>query len=224
MSIRNSPTRYGSVTRAFHWLTALLIISMIPLGRVANLAPFTNDAELAYKFLLFSLHKTLGLTLFGVALLRILWALSQPKPGPLHAHRRMENFLADLVHWVLYGSLVLLPLSGWIEHAAMPGLAPIWWPFGQGLPFVPASFWLAETVGAVHVICGKVLIVAILLHVTGAAKHQLIDRDGTMRRMWTGQDTPGTQPHKREKAAIIAALLVYIIALGLGVALGTFPA
>jgi cytochrome b561 len=224
MSIRNSPESYGSVSRTLHWLTALLIIGMIPLGLIANNAPFTNDAELNYKFLLFTLHKTLGLTLFGVALIRILWTISQPKPGPLHPNRRAETFLADTVHWLLYASLVLLPITGWTEHAAMPGLAPIWWPFGQTLPFIPTSFWLAETAGAFHVIFGKVLIGAILLHVAGALKHHLIDRDGTLRRMWSGQATPGTILVKRDKAAIIAALALYLIAIGIGVAVGTFPA
>ena len=224
MTLRNTSSRYGSVSRSLHWLTAILIIGMIPLGIIANDAPFTNDAELNTKFLLFSLHKTLGITLFGVAVLRVLWAISQPRPGPVHPDRRLETFLADLVHWLLYASLILLPVTGWIEHAAMPGLAPIWWPLGQTLPFVPASFWLAETAGALHVICGKVLIGAILLHLAGALKHHVIDRDGTLLRMVTGRDTPGTMAQKRQKAAIIAAFVVYVSAVGVGAALGLFPA
>ena len=99
MHLTNTTANYGLIARSFHWLMALLILSMIPLGKWANLAPFTNDAEFALKFMLFSIHKTLGVTLFGLALLRILWALWQPKPGALHPERRAENLLAAVTHW-----------------------------------------------------------------------------------------------------------------------------
>ena len=71
-------------TKTFHWLTALLILTLIPLGWYANQLPFDTGAELAFKAQLFSYHKTLGVAAFFVALLRILWALTQPKPAPLH--------------------------------------------------------------------------------------------------------------------------------------------
>ena len=145
MPATNTTARYGSVAKTFHWLTALGILAVIPLGIIANDLPYDTAEQLADKAWLFSLHKTVGVTLFFVALARILWALSQPKPAPLHPDRGVETLLAEIVHWLLYGSLVLVPLSGWVHHAATEGFAPIWWPFGQNLPLVPESLTLSET-------------------------------------------------------------------------------
>ena len=125
MALANTSQRYGSVTKTFHWLTALLILSLIGLGLFAEDLPYQTDAELARKAWFFSLHKTLGVLAFFVALMRILWAVSQPKPGLLNADKPMESFLAELVHWLLYGSLVIVPLSGWIGHAAASPSAQI---------------------------------------------------------------------------------------------------
>ena len=220
MQLTNTAGNYGLIARSFHWLMALLILSMIPLGKWANVAPFTNDAEFARKFMLFSIHKTLGVTLFGLALLRILWAIWQPKPGVLHPDRKAENFTAAVVHWVLYSALVLVPLTGWIEHAAIPGLAPIWWPFGQSLPFVTASEWMFNTFSALHRAFGKVLILAILLHVAGALKHQLVDKDATLRRMWTGDARLTAAPKPASMVPLAMAMLVWMVAIGLGVMFG----
>ena len=139
MPLTNTQIRYGGVAKTFHWLTALLILTLIVLGLVAEDLPYATDAELARKAWLFSLHKTLGVLVFFVALARILWAVSQPRPGLLNADKRAESFLAELVHWLLYGALVIVPLSGWIGHAAASGFAPIWWPLGQSVP--PRLVW-----------------------------------------------------------------------------------
>lgn len=216
MTRSNTQTAYGSVTKTFHWLTALLILAAIPLGLIGeNLAhgPDTaNSAELARVALVFSLHKTIGVAAFFVALARILWALSQPKPGLLNGDHRAEAFLAELVHWALYGALVIVPLSGWVHHAAQTGFAPIWGPFGQSLPFVPQSEDWAARAGTVHWLATKVLIAALLLHVAGALKHALIDRDGTLARMLPG----GTdqRPSKTQPAHIMPALVAAVIWAG----------
>ena len=187
MSRNNSPVHYGSVTKTFHWLTALLILSAIPLGLIAtDLAHRIEAGEtdlVARTTLLFSLHKTIGIAAFLTALGRILWALSQPRPGLLHGERRAEATLAGTVHWVLYGAMLITPLSGWVHHAATTGFAPIWWPLGQTLPFVPQSATVADAATTVHFLASRVLILSILLHVAGALKHHVIDRDDTLRRM-----------------------------------------
>ncbi len=219
----NTATRYGSIAKTLHWLTALLILTLIPLGMVAVRLPFETDAELARKALLFSVHKTLGVTVFAVALVRIAWALTQVRPGPIHPERRTETFLASLVHWLLYGSLVLVPLSGWVHHAATEGFAPIWWPFGQNLPFVPENERVAEVSAALHVIFERVLLGAILLHVAGVLKHALIDRDGTLARMWFGAREAGSvAAHRSGPAAPLVAIGVWGAALSIGAGLGLF--
>ncbi len=233
MSLTNTTASYGGVTKTFHWLTALLILTALPLGWFANTlaeaiydpAIATTEADLAQAARLFSLHKTVGITVFFVALARILWAVSQPKPGLLNADNKPEAFAAKTVHWLLYGSLILVPLSGWIDHAATEGFAPILWPFGQNLPLVPKSDHLAELMAALHWLFMVVLVAALVLHIVGALKHHVIDRDSTLRRMLPGRSdapTPPAQNHSLLPA--VAATAVWVVVLAGGWVTGSFAA
>ncbi|MEL6572294.1 MAG: cytochrome b/b6 domain-containing protein [Pseudomonadota bacterium] len=215
------PTTYAFVTKVFHWLTALLIIAAIPLGIIANEAPYETGEQLAYKAVLFSAHKTIGIVAFFVAILRILWALTQTKPGPLHPERSAETMLAEVVHWLLYISLVIVPLSGWLHHAATSGFAPIWWPLGQTLPFVPQSEGFSAFFAGLHWIFTKVLALSIFLHIAGALKHHLVDKDDTLRRMWfSSKDMPTVGPHIAKSGPPIVAAGIFAVAAGAAVAMG----
>ncbi|WP_037254945.1 cytochrome b/b6 domain-containing protein [Roseobacter sp. SK209-2-6] len=225
MPIQNSAQRYGSIAKFFHWLTALLMLTVFPLGLVAsNLshsilsAEFDGSAEtIARAVLLFSIHKTLGVTIFFVAIARILWALTQPKPGLLHPENKPEAFAAETVHWLLYGAMLIAPLSGWIHHAATTGFAPIWWPFGQDLPFVPKSEGLAALFGTLHWLAVFTLLGAFGLHVAGALKHAVIDRDATLQRMLPGNsDLPAPRAQKHAILPAFAALAIWVAVLGAG--------
>jgi cytochrome b561/polyisoprenoid-binding protein YceI len=231
MPLTNSYDRYGAVTKSFHWLTALLILSAIPLGLFANdLAHAvrnpdiaTTEADVSRAAFLFSLHKTIGVTVFFVALLRILWAMGQTKPGLLNGDKPLEARAAETVHWLLYGSLVAVPLTGWVHHAATTGFAPIWWPFGQSLPFVPKDDGLAHTFASLHYILNWVLWFSLAAHVAGALKHHVIDRDATLRRMLPGRTT--ATPTTRQPGHVlpaVAAMAIWAVALGAGGALGYF--
>ena len=219
MTLSNSVDGYGSVAKVFHWLVALLILTAIPTGLVANGLPV--DAEnLPVKATLFSIHKTLGVTAFFVAILRIIWAIGQPKPALLNSEKPIESFAAETAHWLLYASLVIVPLSGWIHHAATEGFAPILWPLGQSLPLVPKSEPVASFFAAWHFVFTKVLGVTVLLHIVGALKHHVIDKDATLRRMWFGKlPVSGLVPHASARAPIMAATIVYLAAIGLASAL-----
>lgn len=197
MPIGNTTNSYGSITKAFHWLTALLITIMIPLGLIAHgMADSLRDPTtvltpetLNRTAWLFSLHKTLGVSLFFIALARVAWAIQQPKPAPL-SDSPAQTRLADMAQYLLYATLILAPLAGWAHHAATSGFAPIWWQFGQSLPFIPKSDSLAATFAGLHGILVGLLALTILLHIAGALKHQFINRDATLRRM-----LPGPSPH-----------------------------
>lgn len=209
MPAQNTPNAFGTVARGFHWLTALLILTAIPLGLIANGIEAGPDS-IALKAQLFSLHKTLGIAAFFLGLARILWALTQARPVPLHPNRRWELTLAELVHWLLYLSLVIVPLSGWVHHAAVDGFAPILWPFGQGLPFVPKSQSVADLAGGAHWLFTKLLAASVLLHVAGAIKHHVIDRDATLRRMTRGLIAPDRpEPHRTRLVPLALALTIY---------------
>jgi len=220
----NSAIEYGSVTKTFHWLTALLILSAIPLGLIAtNLAHRIEAGEtnlIAQTTLLFSLHKTIGIAAFATALGRIIWALSQPRPGLLNGERRTEATLAGTVHWLLYGAMLITPLSGWVHHAATSGFAPIWWPLGQTLFFVPQSTVVAEAATTVHFLASRVLIISILLHVAGALKHHLIDKDDTLRRMlpMAKATTTPSPVQPGHVLPLVAASVIWLGILGAGAA------
>ncbi len=222
MPTHNTDRSFGSVTRLFHWLTALLILTAIPLGVIANNMPYETAEALTAKAQLFSIHKTVGVAAFIVALARILWALRQPHPVPLHPERLVELRLAQTVHWLLYISLVVVPLTGWVHHAAVTGFAPILWPFGQGLPFVPQSQNVATLAASLHWVFTKVLAASILLHVVGAVKHHVIDRDSTLRRMTRGVAAP-MDPQRPAMSSLPAVLAFGLYALGAGLAWSLVP-
>lgn len=223
MPAANTDQSYGTVAKLFHWLTVILILTLIPLGMIANGLPQDTSEEVARKAFLFSMHKTLGITTLFVALLRIGWAAVQPKPGSLHPDRKVEHWAAETVHWLLYGSLLLVPLSGWLHHASTTGFAPIWWPFGQNLPLVPKSESIAAISAGLHVVFERVLVLALLMHVTGALKHHFVDRDATLRRMWFGRvSLPRIRAHERRSLPFVSALTAWCVAVGIGGIMGFY--
>lgn len=220
MPMHNTQQSFGTVTRSLHWLTALLILTAIPLGVIANDMAYDTSAALAQKAQLFSYHKTIGIAAFATAALRILWALTQTHPAPIHPERRAETMLAAAIHWLLYISMLAVPLSGWVHHAATAGFAPILWPFGQDLPLVPKSEALTTLAASLHWVFTKLLVASILLHIAGALKHHVIDKDATLRRMISGTRAPA-KPHAAKSHALplAAALMVYAIGASFAVTL-----
>lgn len=209
MPLANTPHRYGTVAKVLHWLLALLILANIALGFLADWLPYETQEALQRKAAVFSIHKTLGIAILAVALVRVVWALVQTRPRPMHPERLFETFLAEAVHWSLYAALVIVPLSGWVQHAASEGFAPILWPLGQSLPLVPASEAVELVAGATHWLFGWILIGAVVLHVLGALKHAF-ERDGTLARMWFSRRAirvPGGHAGTAGPAAMMAAAI-----------------
>jgi len=203
---------YDRITRALHWIIAVAILGTLVLGLIMTRLPATSEAEVARVFRAYSVHKTLGVLILALACFRLVWTLGHSGPGPLHPERRVETFLARLVHAALWGAMFLLPLSGWLHHSAAPGFAPILWPFGQSLPFVlPDEGW-ALIFRSIHATAGWLLIVALALHVAGALKHALVDRDATLARMVRGTG-PATAPAGPPRTALGAALALWLAAV-----------
>lgn len=212
--LTNSETSYGGVAKFFHWVTAVLILALIGLGVFMEGLPAATSAEAEYKSWFYSLHKTIGVTLFAAALLRIVWALIQPHPAPLHPERRLETVAAATAHWVLYGSIVLMPLSGWLHHSALDGFAPIWWPFFQDLPLVPKSARLAEVFSTAHYVFALLLGLTIFFHVAGVIKHVLFDKDDTLMRMMPGGGLVGTDVSTARSGKVLSPILALLVFVG----------
>lgn len=208
--MRNTHLGYGPVARFLHWATAGLILLALPLGLWAESLAYDTSEALAFKAQVFSVHKTLGVAAFFVGVARIGWAFVGPHPWPVSG-KATEVWLAALVHSVLYMALLLVPLTGWVHHAATDGFAPILWPFGQDLPLVPKSERIAEVAGVAHWLFTKVLAAAVLLHVAGALKHALLDRDATLARMLRGALAGAP---RLARGAALAAVAIWGLAIG----------
>ena len=226
MRLGNTRETYGLVHQILHWSVALGIIAMIALGVFMERLPDGTADEVARKVWLYSLHKTVGIALLVLALLRIAWAAAQPHPNLLHGG--WEALAAKTVHWLLYALIVAMPVFGWLHHAALAGYAPIWWPAVGGfdwgsLPFVPKSPAVAHFFGTAHWVTGYAIAGLLLLHVGGALKHALVDRDRTLARMVPGlyRETGFAPAPKGYTGASLAAAGLAVLA-GAGVIAGVY--
>ncbi|NNE86907.1 MAG: cytochrome b [Silicimonas sp.] len=203
----NSHLGFGSLSKGLHWVGALLIIAMFGLGAAAVQYPLDTPEQMAAKWQFFAVHKTIGVCAFFYGALRLIFMLVQVKPQPLVQHGATEIFVARTVHWLLTLLMILVPLAGWVRHASLPGFAPLYLPFGDTLPFVPADPQLSEMASMVHFGFVVLLGLTVVLHISGAFKHHFWDRDDTLRRM-----LPGTRGETNVQSA---APLVLPLALAL---------
>lgn len=171
----------GRTTRALHWLMAAGIIGTFALGLyIARM-----QVGLANLWL-FGLHKTLGITLLALVLLRILWHRLSPPPGPLPGPPPWQMALARWTHGGLYLLMLAVPVSGW-AYASATGLdVQI---FGSIVlpPIAPVSEAWEDALLTAHFGLTLTLAALVALHVAGAVKRSAVDRDGTLSRMVTGR-------------------------------------
>lgn len=217
--LANTRETYGLIAQILHWTTAALILILLPLGVFMDSLPANSADEVVYKAWFYSLHKTFGVTVFLVAFVRVLWAAFQPKPRSLDSHKKLENLAAHTVHWMLYGAIILMPLTGWLHHSASEGFAPIWWPLLQDLPLVPKNPQLAMFFGIAHFFTAILLGLAVFFHIAGALKHAFVDRDATLQRMLPGRSKVVygnlSEPHSKRLPKLLA--IFSFLALGTAV-------
>ena len=174
MRLANGPHRFGVVTRALHWIMALAVIGMLVFGTyIARMEVGLSN------YMLFTWHKSIGVTIWALVVLRLVWHRVSPPPGPMGAG--WQTTLARLVHVALYLLLLAVPVTGYIASAASGIDVQVW---GLTLPNpVTASETTEATYFALHGVLTKLMAGLLLLHVAGA----LHRRDGTLRRMVTGE-------------------------------------
>lgn len=174
-----SPIRYPALTRSLHWLVAIMVIATMPIGMAMQqegLARPTQD-------LLYILHKNGGVILLLLVLLRLVWRARHPAPPMPASLPGWQVAVAKLTHWLLYGLLLVMAISGYIRVAA--GGFPIEMLDALGIPkLVPRSDSLAETAKAIHGTARFGLALLILMHIGAALQHLLIKRDGVFGRIW----------------------------------------
>lgn len=183
----NTRQTYGLVAQVLHWITVLLVLLLLVLGIYMHELPVDTAQQVDSKIWLYSLHKTLGILAFSTAIIRVFWALIQVRPYPVNGGKKLETLLAGTVHWLLYANIILMPITGWMHHAAVEGFAPIWWPLSQELPFIPKDPQLAKFFGNAHFTTALLLMGSLVLHIAGALKHVVIDHDQTLARIIPGK-------------------------------------
>ena len=179
MALRNSKTGYGSVARALHWGMALAIFTMFGLGvwmrTLTYYSPYYERAP--------ALHKSIGLVLLALLMLRFGWRLLNPKPddGYLSA---AERWISHLMHLGFYALLLALMAVGYlISTVDGRGIAVF------GLFEFPSFYTqkgLEETAGFIHRWMAYALMGLVALHALAALKHHFINRDVTLLRMLRG--------------------------------------
>lgn len=184
--------RYTHVAMLLHWVIALLIIANIALGLSAALLPSSILSDTGARMVI-DTHKSIGITVLGLAVLRVLWRLTHRPPSLPGVFAGWEKATAHAAHISLYVLIFALPLSGWMHDSAWSAAAShpmalfgvVPWPrIGFLMHFDPTFQEQIHTqLGTLHTACGYALYVVLALHILGALKHQWIDRHPVLGRM-----------------------------------------
>ncbi|USQ96406.1 YceI family protein [Caulobacter sp. RL271] len=208
-----SRTRYTTVAIVIHWLIAAAIIFQIILGWRMGDGPKGPTT-----YALFQLHKSIGITILLLSLLRLAWRLFNKPPLAPAGQPKWEQLASKLVHVGFYVIMIGLPLTGWILVSAsrvpiptlLYGVVP--WPHIPGIPELaagPKHVW--HEIGELgHGVLVKVTYLLLALHLGAVAKHQILDKDDVFGNM-----APGAKPGLKEPRAWLAAAgLAAVVAAG----------
>lgn len=193
MALQNSDTGWGWPARVIHWLMAVLMIGMLAVGFY-----MTRLSDLIARYELTQQHKSVGFTVFVLAVLRVVWRLMNRKTPALPDHMpRWQVGASHASHLALYILIFALPLTGWLMASSSPlndeGAFPFRIPnkvfglFEMPDPFTTGDKGLSELFQQAHELCAFALIAVLLVHAGAALKHHLFERDRILMRMITGR-------------------------------------
>lgn len=180
MRWRNTNDGWGALAKAFHWLIALAIVINIPLGLWADALPLSTTKVEAFYW-----HKSVGLTVLWLAVLRLLWRFTNPTPRLPAAMPGWERVLAHGSHLLLYVAMIAMPVSGWVVNSAanfpldLYGFIPV----PDLVPGTMDEEAIEGIAAAIHYWLFIGICVLLTAHVAGALKHHFIERDDVLRRM-----------------------------------------
>lgn len=172
--------KFAPLTIGLHWIIALTIIALTGIGFYMSWYEF---------YPLYDWHKSFGVVIFLLVLVRVWWRIRNGWPTPVREYPALEHRLAQVTHWVLIVSTVLMPVSGMMYSGLGGyGVKVFGWVLipgnhnadGEAEPFHAG---LSQLGAFLHEWLGYVLAVAIILHIVGALKHHLFDKDRTLLRM-----------------------------------------
>ena len=198
-SSKKISTQYHNVSILLHWLIGLGIIFMFILGwymeelprkapkalsfDLFNLGIYSWEVakEMSPRSFYFSVHKSIGVSIFALIIFRIIWRFIHKPPALLESMKPWEKRLATAAHHGLYFLMFATPITGIIMSASSKyGIS---W-FGIELIGGFNNKAARELFLEFHKIFGLLILFILLFHIVGALKHSIIDKDGTLRRMW----------------------------------------
>ena len=190
--------RYTKTAVVLHWLIAIAIFGMFALGWYMSDLPKEAPKQMAYdlfdwgiytwqlaeeaspRTFYFNLHKSIGITILALIIIRIMWRIFHKPPPLLSSYKAWERKLATGTHHLLYLLMVALPVSGLIMATySKYGVKWFGLSFIKGLDNTPMRKVFEEA----HELIGVIILVMLILHIVGALKHKFIDKDDTLKRM-----------------------------------------
>jgi len=174
-------TSFSVTSRILHWLIALHMLALIPLGWwMVDLTYYSGWYNLAPW-----LHKMFGVLVFVLGIVLLIYRHLKPAPPALINHTALEKMISKIAHWVLLIAVITIPVSGYIFTTATGDGVDLF-----GVATLPAMFIVSETVREIaidfHIYASYGLLAVIVAHAAGALKHHFIDRDRTLQRMTVG--------------------------------------
>lgn len=180
--------KYTRTAMALHWLVALFISINLVLIWFLDYWP-EERVRLAIDT-----HKSIGITLLGLVIVRLLWRVTHTPPPLPASYARWEQRVSHAAHMLLYVLIFLMPISGWLQDSAWKdaaahpmqlfGLVP--WPrIGWVMNVEPTTKELLhDAFGLLHEVTSYLLYALWIAHVAGALKHQFKDKERELQRIW----------------------------------------
>jgi cytochrome b561 len=177
------PSRYSSTQKFLHWAMAVLIVVMVTVGLT-----MTNMGDGPTKNALYELHKSTGLVVLTLALMRIAVRSTRSVP-PLEPMPEWQRKAAYASHYSMYVLIVLVPLMGWIATSYCCKPVNLFWTVPVSLPIPDApTMEAAKPLFLIHFTLAFMLAAIVTIHVTAALHHRFVRRDRTLARMLPGGD------------------------------------
>lgn len=177
---RNAPAGYSGTQKALHWIIALMVAIMLPVGLyMVDRGKATNFDALTNQ--LYTMHKSFGFLLLLLVIWRIGLRLARGAPAPVATLTPIEVLASESVHKLIYVLIALVPLLGWLAVSAYPATGIL---FGLSLPkLLATNEQLAKTLFLLHKFSAIALAGLIAMHVGAALMHRFVKKDGVMQRM-----------------------------------------
>jgi cytochrome b561 len=186
MPNQSQPSRYGALAQVFHWVIAALIVTQFTLAWMADGLPLGM-----HKLALLARHKSFGMTVLMLAILRLLWRLKNPPPALPAGMTPIERFLAQATHIAFYVLLFAMPLTGWMMSSAK-NYSVSWFGLFTWPNLIGKNEDAFNFLKSTHEILSYLLLTIAVLHILAALKHHFWNKDDVLVRM-----LPFTKSEKR---------------------------